>query len=45
MKFPIMIISQRDVLVRLHELLDDLVDLSRQKLSQDQRKRLQQQLL
>ena len=43
-KFPIMIISQSDVLVRLHEILDDSVDSSRQKLSQDQRKRLQQLL-
>ena len=42
---PIMIISQSDVLVHLHELLDDSVDSSRQKLSQDQRKRMQQQLL
>ena len=39
-----MIISQSDVLVRLHELLDDSIESSRQKLSQDQRKRLQQQL-
>ena len=40
-----MIISQSDVLVRLHELLDDSSDSSCQKLSQDQKQRLQQQLL
>ena len=39
-----MMISQSEVLVRLHELLDASLDSSCQELSQNQRKHLQQQL-